>query len=177
MSYSRKKLGLFLKRVRQALMYNQVDVAKAAGVSIQSYSKYENGLREPSAEVLFKIAEFFKVSPVLFFTNGDYPLNDEDLKDTYFTSLSVIAANYEKQRWICERYLSVLQNPIVETETDSNGDFYLVDKNDKEKLQIKASLFRIYGDLSALKKDLIEEVRAIEDGVEELMRQLRIYSS
>lgn len=177
MSYSRKKLGKFMKQIRQTLMYNQVDVANAVGITMQSYSKYENGLREPSVEVLFKIAEFYKVSPVLFLTKGDYPLSDEDSKDAYYASLSVIAANYEKQRWICERYLSVLQNPVVEVEVDSKGDFYPVAKNEKEKLQIKASLFRIYGDLAALKKDLNEEIQAIEEEVEHLLRDLRLYSS
>lgn len=60
-----------LKLLRKELGISQKVVAKAIGVTLSAYSNYEQGLREPSNEILIKLCKFFKVS-------SDYLLGLED---------------------------------------------------------------------------------------------------
>lgn len=48
-----------LKSSREVL---QKDIAKAVGLSLRTYQRYEYGEREPTASVLIAIADFFNVS-------------------------------------------------------------------------------------------------------------------
>ena len=41
---------------------NQAEVAKALGISRQSYNFYENGKREPTPDMLCKIADYFNIT-------------------------------------------------------------------------------------------------------------------
>ncbi|MCL2771410.1 MAG: helix-turn-helix domain-containing protein [Firmicutes bacterium] len=51
---------LKLKRKERGLL--QKDIAQAIGVSVKTISRFELGEREPSFEVLIKIANFFETS-------------------------------------------------------------------------------------------------------------------
>lgn len=53
---------LRLKNLRQKMGLSQTDVARALGVSRQSYNFYENGKRDPDTEMLKNIADYFNVS-------------------------------------------------------------------------------------------------------------------
>ena len=51
-----------LKEIRKEKYLTQADVAKAIGISVSAYSNYEQGIREPSLEILIALCKFFKVS-------------------------------------------------------------------------------------------------------------------
>ena len=51
-----------LKELRKEKGLMQADVAKAIGVSISAYSNYEQGIREPSIDILKKLSRFFNVT-------------------------------------------------------------------------------------------------------------------
>lgn len=51
-----------IKRLRQARGMNQVDLAKALGVTKQCISNWENDNIIPSIEMLIKLADIFRVS-------------------------------------------------------------------------------------------------------------------
>ncbi len=60
-----------LKELRKGMGATQKDVATAIGVTTACYSNYEQGLREPSLEILVALCRFFSVS-------ADYLLGLED---------------------------------------------------------------------------------------------------
>ncbi len=51
-----------LKRLRKARGMSQEQAAKALGLSRTTYTKYENGVHDPSVETLLKMSELFEVS-------------------------------------------------------------------------------------------------------------------
>lgn len=51
-----------LKTIRKCKGLKQSEVAEHLGVSTQAYSSYETGTREPSLEILSKLADYFGVS-------------------------------------------------------------------------------------------------------------------
>lgn len=50
---------LFLRKQKHL---KQTDVARALGISISAYCRYEYGEREPVASVLIRMAELYEVS-------------------------------------------------------------------------------------------------------------------
>ena len=63
------KAGQKIRNLREELGYSPEKVAKAIGVSISSYLKYESGNRIPRDEVKEKIANFFGQSAgIIFFS-------------------------------------------------------------------------------------------------------------
>lgn len=64
---------MFLRELRKARGITMKELGDMLGVSESTISLYENGKREPSYELLLKIAEFFNVSV-------DYLLRGEDKK-------------------------------------------------------------------------------------------------
>lgn len=59
-----------LKRLRKENGVSQKEVADYIGVSVSAYSNYEQGIREPSLDVLLKLSNFFD-------TTCDYLLGKE----------------------------------------------------------------------------------------------------
>lgn len=49
------------------------DIAEAAGVSLMGYYRYEKGARQPSADVVIKLADFFGVSADYLLGRSDKP--------------------------------------------------------------------------------------------------------
>ncbi len=60
-----------LKELRKIKAVTQQTVATAIGVTISAYSNYEQGIREPSIEIIIKLCKYFDVS-------ADYLLGLED---------------------------------------------------------------------------------------------------
>lgn len=60
-----------LKLLRKQKGISQKVVAEAIGVTLSAYSNYEQGIREPSNQILINICKFFDVS-------ADYLLGLED---------------------------------------------------------------------------------------------------
>lgn len=51
-----------LKKLRQEKGVSQREVARAIGVSVSAYANYEQGIREPSIEILKKICKYYEKS-------------------------------------------------------------------------------------------------------------------
>lgn len=68
------KLSERLHSLRKERMLTQTDAAKAVGISMKSYCRYEAGEREPTASVLVRIADFYNVTT-------DYLLGRSDEKN------------------------------------------------------------------------------------------------
>lgn len=64
-----------LIRLRRESGMNQLDLAELLGVTQQTISKYEKGIREPDNTTLMKLAEIFNCST-------DYLLGRTELKNT-----------------------------------------------------------------------------------------------
>ena len=60
-----------LKELRREMKVTQADVAKAIGITVSAYSNYEQGIREPSIELLKALCRYFNVS-------SDYLIGLED---------------------------------------------------------------------------------------------------
>lgn len=60
-----------LKELRKEKNKTLKEVAKEVGVSLSAYSNYEQGIREPSYEILKRICVYYDVS-------ADYLLGFED---------------------------------------------------------------------------------------------------
>lgn len=56
------KLGYKLKLLRQEKGVSQREVAHAIGVSVSAYANYEQGIREPSIEIIKKICKYYEKS-------------------------------------------------------------------------------------------------------------------
>ena len=71
-------LGARIAALRRAAGMNQKGLAKKLRISPSAVGMYEQGRREPSLEILVKIAEIFKVS-IDFLVTGK-PLTDPEEK-------------------------------------------------------------------------------------------------
>ena len=60
-----------LKRLRKEKGVSQKVVATAIGVTLSAYSNYEQGLREPSNQILINLCKYYEVS-------ADYLLGIEE---------------------------------------------------------------------------------------------------
>lgn len=61
-----------LKQLRKDKGKTLKEVAKEIGISLSAYSNYEQGIREPSYDILKKICDYFEVT-------ADYLLGREDV--------------------------------------------------------------------------------------------------
>lgn len=89
-------LSTILRQLRTEKDLSQKQVADSIGITRTAYSNYEQGLREPSLQILVKIASFFEVSAgyVLGIENdfgivnivstaSPLPLDEEELLNNY----------------------------------------------------------------------------------------------
>ena len=51
-----------LKKIRLKMDLKQTEVAATAGLSLRTYQRYEYGQRQPTADVLVALANFYDVS-------------------------------------------------------------------------------------------------------------------
>ena len=51
-----------LKLLRKQKNVSQKEVANAIGITLSAYSNYEQGIREPSLQILVSICKYFDVS-------------------------------------------------------------------------------------------------------------------
>lgn len=56
------KISIKLKELRKLKGVTQFEVAKAISVTESAYANYEQGIREPSYEILVKLCKYFEVS-------------------------------------------------------------------------------------------------------------------
>ena len=75
----RKVLGVRLTLLREALGgVSQVELSRKLGIGDNQIWRYENGDSEPSASVLYKIAEFFGVTTDYLLGRSDEPRSDSN---------------------------------------------------------------------------------------------------
>lgn len=68
--------GTKLRNIRKSRGMRQSDVAEKVGVSRTALAYYEQGEREPSFEVIDRLAKFFEVPSAYFFSDSDAPLTN-----------------------------------------------------------------------------------------------------
>ena len=54
-----------LAQARKARGLTQAEVAMLIGISQNTYCRYENGTREPNAEMIYKISKVLRLQPKL----------------------------------------------------------------------------------------------------------------
>ncbi len=79
-----------LKQLRKQNGFTQKDVAKELGITVSAYGNYELGQRQPTPEMLCKLADVFEVSV-------DYLLGREKENALVRKGTTDIATNYLKK--------------------------------------------------------------------------------
>lgn len=72
-------VATILKRLRKHNQNTQQEVADFLAISRQAYSRYESNIREPNMETLLKLAEYFDVSPQVFYIDDVDKLLDASM--------------------------------------------------------------------------------------------------
>jgi len=82
-------VGSRLRKLRDARDLRQEDVAKVVGVTPEAIGMYENNKREPKAEILTRLAEYFGVSTdyLLGRTDDPRPVGSAQLRRPEFPPL------------------------------------------------------------------------------------------
>jgi len=61
-----------LKQLRKEKGVKQIEVAQAIGVTLSAYSNYEQGIREPSIDIIKKLCRYFDISADYLLGLKDY---------------------------------------------------------------------------------------------------------
>lgn len=109
-------LGGKIKQLRQQQRMTQVEFADRLGVTKSTVSAYEGGNRQPSYEVLLKMARIFKVST-------DYLLGQSEKNDSMINTAGLTSEQ------IC-----LLQN-LIETFRKDNAILELVPEDVRKRVQ------------------------------------------
>lgn len=51
-----------LKQLRKEKGVSQKEISNAIGITLSAYSNYEQGIREPSIDIIIKLCKYFDVS-------------------------------------------------------------------------------------------------------------------
>ena len=116
-------ISVLLKKLRGNTDKTQRDVAEFLGISRQAYSRYESNLREPDMETLAKIAEYFNVSPQIFY------LDDIDKMIDPKMDIMEMIARYQVKKLL----------GIESSDDDTSGLQKYIKKQDLEQIQTKLS--------------------------------------
>lgn len=90
-----------LKSLRQENGYTQFKVAKHLGITQSAYANYERGARQPDADTISKIADFFHVSVdyLIGRTDDPHPLSlDEQMEGIEFALYGEIKDLTDEQK-------------------------------------------------------------------------------
>lgn len=95
------KVGSNIKKFRKERKMSQKEMAKILNIPSSTYSNYENNNREPSAEVLKKIAQVLNVDlKILLGVNQE--ANDENNKHKYLSDDTATIEVIENLIKLCE---------------------------------------------------------------------------
>lgn len=93
-------IGKIIKQLRKERDITQADLAKAVGVTTSSIGMYETGVRNPSYDVIVKLAKYFNVSTDFLLGNT---VNDiEELPDFEEEDTSELKILFDKIRDLSE---------------------------------------------------------------------------
>lgn len=95
------KVGSNIKRLRKNKKMSQKDMAKILNIPCSTYSNYENNNREPSAELLKKVADILEVniSDLLSIDIGKKATDD---RDKYLSDDGTTIETIEKLIKLCK---------------------------------------------------------------------------
>lgn len=82
----REIIGERLAYLREQAELSQKDVCEIIGVAPTTYSGYEVGQHEPTAETICRIAELYKIAPEFILGKGAKTKNDERMPEQYITA-------------------------------------------------------------------------------------------
>ncbi|MDR1600703.1 MAG: helix-turn-helix transcriptional regulator [Oscillospiraceae bacterium] len=82
----REGLSMRLKELRQQAGLTQTQVARSLGLHRSSYIHYELGERKPSFELLFKFADFYKVTTDYLLDYSDINYKTLETQNTQYVS-------------------------------------------------------------------------------------------
>ena len=98
-------LGKKIKELRTKSKFTQLELAERLGVTKSSVVSYENDSRQPSYEVLIKMARIFNVSiDSLLLDRSGMTLEVNGLKREQVKLLELMIMNFQKSNMI-EKYL------------------------------------------------------------------------
>jgi len=128
-----------LKKIREALNFNQREFSSQLDISEASYSDFENGKHKPKYGFLYTLARKFNVNLYyLMFGEGEMFL---DPAGSTFKNMSNILVNREEVSrflWYFER------SPLVQFSTMSN--FRSILRREKETIEQEAAEYPPEGD-------------------------------
>lgn len=55
-------LNIVLRKLRKRNKKTQKEIAEALNITSRAYGNYETGIREPSIDILIKIADYYEIS-------------------------------------------------------------------------------------------------------------------
>lgn len=119
-------LGSRIKKERENLNLSREDLAKKLGVSYSAIAMYEQGNREPNAEIILKMCETFNCSIDYLMGKSNYRTNEEELSNYLKTEIKEDLINtlkklelskYDLETAITafvENYMIISDNPTVD---------------------------------------------------------------
>ena len=115
-----------LVKLRTEKKLLQKDVAKAIGMSVIGYQRYEYGTRNPTSDILLALCNFYDVSAdwILGRTSHDYLTLLEEAEDEYLLALALERKKNSSGKSISwEEHLS--KHSITQEELDAMEDVEL----------------------------------------------------
>ncbi len=92
-----KELKQLIRDLREDHDLTQREVAAYLGVSQQTYSNYENGVREIPTNTVVALARFYKVSKDYFLNSNSGYLGNTNLSSTYLDETTLHDIMYDIQ--------------------------------------------------------------------------------
>ncbi len=109
-----------LTEERKARGYTQKQIAEALGISDRTYSKWETGENEMDISALCRLAEFYGLSPAVFFPSDH--LKPEGVRE----ALGALEPGEAAQRWFHFHYEALMgMKDSVMAEMREDSTFYL----------------------------------------------------
>lgn len=90
-------LGNKIKELRKQLKFTQTELASKVGVTKSTIAAYENNSRQPSYEVLIKLADVFKVSTdFLLLDKQETIINTQGLDKQQLELIKILISYFRK---------------------------------------------------------------------------------
>lgn len=147
-----------LRKLRKFTNLDRKSLANILGITYQAIFQYENGVREPSFEVLKKISSHFGVS-IDYLINGEENsnttkiknlMNDlnynfkefaKDIGEPTYEIENIVLNNAEPSKQIIESICKKYKIPVSEFETKSDNEFQAFCKSDENREYINLAIF------------------------------------
>lgn len=92
-----KELRQLIRDLREDHDLTQREIASYLGVSQQTYSNYENGIREIPTNIVVALAKYYQVSTDYLLNSGSGYLGNTNLDSTYLEDTTLHDVMYDIQ--------------------------------------------------------------------------------